>query len=220
MQNLVGHAAQQQGGKIGVTTRAHHDQAGPVLLGGVQDEAGRGAVHGVAKVDAGSQPPGPWRTARRAGSPLGPLEVALKGDPRWGGRSVTWTTTISSPSALAILAASSTAFSVGLDPPTASRMVPNTAGSPPWVAWLAAISIGRHRPSRLAGLPAEDGPTKGRRTPRRSTDFGTGGIGAREAPRRPARRAASHQQRWEHLPCWQGLCQVAPSRANARADSA
>jgi hypothetical protein len=30
-------------------------------------------------------------------------------------------------------------------------MVPNIAGSPPWVAWLAAVSIGRRRPSRLAG---------------------------------------------------------------------
>src|SRR4029453_14210009 len=56
VQHLVGHAADQQGGKIGVATRAHHDQAGPVLVGGAQDGGGGGAVHGVAKVDAGSQP--------------------------------------------------------------------------------------------------------------------------------------------------------------------
>ena len=70
MQHLVGHAAQQQGGKIGVPTRPHHDQASPVLLGGIQDEAGRGAVHGVAKVDAGSQP----RSLQVPGVLLGELD--------------------------------------------------------------------------------------------------------------------------------------------------
>jgi hypothetical protein len=45
-------------------------------------------------------------------------------------------------------------------------MVSNIAGSPPWVAWLAAVSIARRRPSRLADLPAADGPAnKARRTP-------------------------------------------------------
>jgi hypothetical protein len=154
-----------------VATRAHHDQAGPVLFGGVQDEAGRGAVHGVAKVDAGSQP----TSLQVLGVLLGELdrpsvilEVALGGGwtSRAGRRSVTWTTTIASPSALAILAASSTAFSAGLDPSTATRMVPNIAGSPPWVAWLAAVSIARRRPSRLAVLPAGAGPAnKAHRTP-------------------------------------------------------
>jgi hypothetical protein len=70
MQHFVGHAAHQQGGKIGVATRPHHDQAGAVLVGGVQDEAGRGAVHGVAKVDAGSQP----RSLQVLGVLLGELD--------------------------------------------------------------------------------------------------------------------------------------------------
>jgi hypothetical protein len=69
-------------------------------------------------------------------------------------------------SALAILAASSTAFSAGLDPSTATRMVSNIAGSPPWVAWLAAVSIAGRRPSRLADLLSEVGPAdQARRTP-------------------------------------------------------
>ena len=75
--------------------------------------------------------------------------------------------------------------------------------------------LGRARSASAAAPPRPRSSTPTRPLP-------AAAVPARRAPRRPARRAASHQQRWEHLPCWQGLCQVrcSSSRSNARADSA
>jgi hypothetical protein len=169
MQHLVGHAAHQQGGKIGVATRAHHDQGSPCSLA-------------ASRMRRTAEPYMVWRRSTRARSPtvqvhgvlLGELdrppvilEVPLGGvgpPDRAGARSRgrrrshlrrprrSWRP--------------ARPPSRGSDPSTATRMVPNIAGSPPWVAWW------QESPSPGAGLqgwlisPATDGPAnKARRTP-------------------------------------------------------